>query len=280
MLREIGQKLDQNIFPFVKNGGIVMPSDTATSSLIMGEDSNHVKQERPNRSKTRTRTRSAKWKREAGGQGKACATAQVISSSLQIKYVQELDEVNAAYPGIKVWQQKEGMWLLCQSALLPDALHNATFLCAIPFDLTKRVRSWGFWNGHVWIGPRHTNLPDGSICAYDPSDGTWSPADPLIKLLDIYTLWAVRHLHLQIYDRWPGAQVAHYAYERLTELKKDELCGCGSLDKRYSECCLPNDLRRNRISDAIEFILLGGARRRPPEAVIRFLKEQDNPPSL
>jgi len=277
MLREIGQNLDQNIFPLVKNGGVVVPINPTKPSTIMSEASSNDKPERQNRPETRQRKRASRWQGESR---KTSAAAPVIGSSIQEKYMGELGKLKEAYPGMQIWEQKDGMWLLCQSALLPDALHRAVFLCAIPFDPRKRVRGWGFWNGSTWIGPRHTNMPDGSICAFEPSDGTWLPGDSIVELLDIYTLWAVRHLHLQILNRWPGAQVAHHAYERLTELKEGELCGCGSLTKKYGECCRPKDLKRDRIADAVKFIFDGGADRKPPEDVMRFIKEQDNPPLL
>jgi len=273
ILREIGQQLDQNIFPFVKNGGFVMPSESVISLLNMGEENGHAKSKRQNRPETESRERTTRRQRQTSGCRTTCAATPLISSSLREKYLVELDAVNEAYPGTQVWQQKEGMWLLCHSALLQHSMDTAVFICAIPFVPTIRVRSWAFWNGQNWIGPRHTNLPDGSICAFEPSDGTWIPGDSIIKLLDIYSLWAVRHLHLQRYNFWPGPQVAHYACERLTELKKNELCGCGSLHKRYEDCCFKNDLKRNQIADAIEFILLGGAERQPPGVITKFMRE-------
>ncbi|MDH5518141.1 MAG: hypothetical protein OEY36_10060 [Gammaproteobacteria bacterium] len=279
-LRLIGLQLDKNIFPRVLNGGVVMPSKTAIPSIIMGEVSNDERRKRQKRPETRQGQRPPRWQGETRGRRKTSGATQVISSSIHEKYMDELVSLKEAYPGMKIWEQKDGMWLLCQSALIPNALHRAIFLCGIPFDPRKRVRSWGFWNEGVWIGPRHTNMPDGSICAFEPSDGTWLPGDSIIKLLDIYTLWAVRHLHLQVLNRWPGAQVAHHAYERLSELKEDELCGCGSFTKKYGECCRPNDLRRDRVADATKFIFDGGADRKPPEDVMRFIDEKDTPPLL
>ena len=280
VLKKIGIQLDDSIFPLVKNGGVVAPINPAKPLTIMSEASSNDKPERQNRPKPRQRKGTTRRQGKARARGKTSAAAPVISPSIQEKYMGEFRKLKEAYPGIQVWEQKDGMWLLCQSALLPDALHSAVFICAIPFDPTKRVRSWGFWNGIAWIGPRHTNMPDGSICAFEPSDGTWLPGDSIVKLLDLYTLWSVRHLHLLVFNRWPGAQVAHHAYERLIEIKEDELCGCGSLDKKYGECCKTRDLRRNRIADATKFIFDGGADRKPPKSVMRFLKEQDNPPSL
>ena len=37
ILEEIGYQLDNNIFPLVKNGGIVMPNDSPVSLSTMGE---------------------------------------------------------------------------------------------------------------------------------------------------------------------------------------------------------------------------------------------------
>lgn len=275
ILHEIGQQLDQNIFPIVKNGGFVMPSESVTHLSTLGEENSHVKPKRQNRSKTKSRERTTRKQRKTSGCRTASEATPIISSSLQEKYLAELYPISEAYPDTQVWEQKEGIWLMCRSALLADSMDNAVFLCAIPFDSKIRVRSWAFWNGQSWVGPRHTNLPDGSICAFEPSDGTWSHGDSIIKLLDIYSLWAVRHLYLQKYNIWPGPQVAHYAYERLTELKKNELCGCGSLIKRYEDCCMESDLKRNRIADAIKFILVGGAERKPPEAITNFMKERN-----
>lgn len=280
MLREIGQQLDQNIFPFVENGGIVMPSESAIPPLIMGEDTNYGKAARQNGPETRPWTRSSSWKRQTSTHRSTIAITPVFSSGLHKQYLAELDALNVAYPGTQVWKQEKGMWLLSHSALLRDTQQSAAFLCAIPFFPMVRVRSWGFWNGKSWIGPRHTNLPDGSICAFEPTDGTWLPGNSLVNLLDIYSLWAVRHMHLQKLNRWPGAQVAHYAFERLTELNEDELCGCGSLNKSYGECCRPNDLKRDQVADAVEFISLGGADRKPPEVVLRFMEERNNPPDI
>jgi len=280
ILSEIGKQLDQNIFPYVENGGIVMPNKTAKPLLTMGEVNSNDSSKRQNRSKTRSREGATRRKGQTREHGTTNSATPVILSGLEQIYFSEIDAILEAYPGTQIWKQEEGMWLLSYSSLVTDTMDDAAFLCAIPFLPITPVRSWGFWNATSWIGPRHTNLPDGSICAFEPSDGTWLPGDSIIKLLDIYSLWAVRHLYLQRFGYWPGAQVAHYPYERLIEQKENELCGCGSLFKSYGECCKPKDLKRNKITDAINFISLGGAKRQPPEKIMRFIKEKNNPPSI
>jgi hypothetical protein len=160
----------------------------------------------------------------------------------------------------------------------------ALFLTGISYARAA-VRSWGFWTNLVtppgWIGPRHTNFPDGSICAFFPDDNTWVPGDPLVELLDLYSLWALRHLHLRTVGRWPGAQAPCHPYERLLEFGEREYCSCGS-GLHYAQCCRAADLARNRIADAVNFNLLTrGYNRRPPDTVVGFMSgHQSRPPRL
>jgi hypothetical protein len=183
-----------------------------------------------------------------------------------------------------MWKQEEGLWLFTESALLPGAREKAVFLVGIPYARSRIVRAWGFRAGPplahpLWIGPRHTNFGDGSICAFEPTDGTWMPGDSIITLLDIYSLWALRQMHLQVYGRWPGRQVAHFPYERFIELRGDELCGCGS-DKLYRECCQKDDLSRNIISDAFDYFYCTGKERTPPDTVKIFVQSLNNIPKI
>lgn len=169
------------------------------------------------------------------------------------------------------------MWLLVPSRLLPDLRQHALFLVGVSYA-GAAVRSWAFWADPLarpaWIGPRHTNFPDGSVCAYEPSDGTWSFGEPLVDLLDLYSVWALRHLHLLTFGRWPGPQAVHRPYERLLEINPEEHCGCGQ-DRRYVDCCRDRDLARDRIADAIDFLLWsGGTLRTPPQAVVDFVVSQ------
>lgn len=169
------------------------------------------------------------------------------------------------------------MWLLVPSRLLPGLRQQALFLAGVSYA-GAAVRSWAFWADPLsqpgWIGPRHTNFPDGSICAYEPSDGTWGFGEPLVDLLDLYSVWAVRHLHDLTFGRWPGPQAVYHPYERLLEISPEEYCGCGR-DRRYADCCQALDLARNRIADAVDFLFWsGGNLRAPPQAVIDFVRTQ------
>ena len=275
-LRQIGRHLDEDIYPCVANGGIILPNVSTVSSNL-GKRNKHATQ-RSRRSEARP------WEGTSRREGSSCQTAPFISTSLQNSYEDELDDIHRYYPGTKVWTQGDGMWLLTESALLPGLRRAAIFLTGICYT-SMIVRGWGFWKhpfaGLSWIGPRHTNFPDGSICAFHPTDGTWKFGYPLVELLDLYTLWALRHLHLEVIGRWPGSQAVFHPYERLIELKNNEYCGCGRSNKRYGECCREEDIAKNRLAIAVNFNLFyAGGLRMPPNAIQRSALEQSEPPRL
>ncbi len=176
---------------------------------------------------------------------------------------------------VGVWKQPEGLILLVESAVLQGLSTPAIFVVAIPTDLNLRVKGWGFWGisavGVEWIGPRHTNFPDGSICAFEPSDNTWRLGDSLIKLIDLYTLWALRHLYLKTFGLWPGYQSIHWVYERILEVKSEEFCGCENSNKRYGECCEVKDKSLNIIEAAITYMThCYSGKRNPPKDIIQI----------
>jgi len=284
MLNEIGHQLDENIFPCIKNGGFVTPSKTAVPATIWAEEKNHEKsgQRRP---ETGAWTRPTRWERPPRRGRPTSETTQIVCPILQAAYVSELTAIQEAYPNTRIWLQADGLWLVSESHLLPGLCQKAFFLTGIPFVRTRIVRAWGFWGGvplrfPTWIGPRHTNFPDGSVCAFEPSDSTWNLGDSIVELLDLYTLWAFRHLHLQVYGRWPGRQVARHPYERITELRDDEFCGCGNSDNLYGECCREKDFSMDIAFEAASFLFSAGGMRNPPDTVVDFIREQKAAPRI
>lgn len=282
VLQKIGSDLDNHIYPLVVSGGIVMPSSSTTPTPILGVEQNHEysRQERP---PTRAWKRSQGWQRATSGSRPRPTghTAPVISELLREQYLAELDIVCSCYTNMQYWVQDEGIWLLFESQLLPGYSGKAIFAVAIPFVETVNPRAWAFWSGAKWIGPRHTNFPDGSICAFEPSDLTWSLGDPILNLLDLYILWAIRHLHLAFYDRWPGQQSVHHIFERINELRDDEYCGCGSTPiKLYRDCCKAMDKSVNQVTAAVNFVLSTGGRRTPPNSIISFVNGDAPPPNF
>lgn len=283
MLREIGSQLDLDIYPVVKNGGVVAPGEPTKNKPFLGEKEKTNEEQRQRRSETGPRTGTTRRQRQAERGGAPSPASSIICPDLQVTYKGELSSVQEAYPNTRVWHQPEGLWLLSESALLPGLQQKVLFLIGIPFVRTRVVRCWGFWVGvplkyPAWIGPRHTNFPDGSVCAFDPSDKAWRIGDPIVRLLDLYTLWAFRHLHLQILDHWPGKQVATIPYERITELRENEFCGCGGSNKLYRDCCREKDLTRNLFAEYNYFMLRTGGIRRPPDSVVNFIRLQKEAP--
>ncbi len=283
-LREIGAQLDQNLFPSVYNGGIVMPSETTVSPSTLGKEKNYASS-RQRRPATRPWQGAARRQRQAYRPRPTRGATSVVCSGLQKKYEAELDEVLEAYPGTKCWHQAEGMWLLTDSILLDGLGKKATFLTIIPYIKKFVAKSWGFWTTPIyneWIGPRHTNFPDGSICAFEPRDGTWVGGDRIVTLLDLYSLWALRHLHLKILGKWPGYQSVPHPYERVTELRDDEYCGCANSDRMYVDCCKKHDLARDQPADALDFLLnfANGGSRTPPKDILKFIRHREEPPPI
>lgn len=277
LLKEIGQQLDRNIYPVANDGGFVTPCKTA-AVINQGEDSRY-ENERPKRSETRPWQRATTWQRSTD------KTTPLVCPDVVKWYQSEQDALSKAYPKTQVWKQPEGLIVLTESAILKGLSTPAIFVISIPMDLNLRVKGWGFWGisniSVEWIGPRHTNFPDGSICAFEPADNTWRIGDSLIDLIDYYTLWALRHLYLREYRSWPGHQSIHWQYERFLEVKSEEYCGCENFDNRYGECCEANDKKSNLIKTAIRFMTdCYDGHRRPPNSISQFAVIGNSPPAL
>jgi len=287
LLVKIGRQLDCAIFPKVRDGGIVVPSASTVSPSSLGKEI-HNAGKRKKSPAAESLSRPFPWE-GAPGESKSLAGPWSTSPTSSVVYPvisgypEPLSRVCEYYPGTRVWEQSGGFWLLVKSSLLPNFGRTVTFLIVV-CTTKKQVRGWAFWEsvvGAQWIGPRHTNFPDGSICAYDPSDGTWEFGDPIVTLIDIYTVWALRHLHLEVEGRWPGPQSVPHIYERLLEFRDDELCGCGRSDRKYSQCCKPSDLKANRVTAAIRFgVFTGWSCRRPPDSIWQFIQKRKQPPEL
>lgn len=284
-LREIGRQLDDNLAVNVQNDGIVTPSAAIVSSVTLGEESYNA-EPATGRSETRPRTRAASRQGQAGGYstGRPWAsgrTASLLVPELRAHYEEEIGRITEFYPGTELWDQEQGVWLLVRSSLLYGLTRRAIFATYVSYAALA-VYSWAFWEDLLtpgtWIGPRHTNFPDGSICAFEPDDSTWVYGRPIVKLFDFYSVWAVRHLHLEVFGRWPGRQSVKYAYERILELRDDEFCGCTNGDKLYGDCCKSKDIASSQIPAAIDFFFFSRGRlREPPKAVVDFVHRRSNP---
>ena len=114
-LQRIGKQLDNNIFPRIKNGGIVMPSEIAVQTPKLGKETCYV---RPKQRRPKTRP----WSRTSGRQRKARRSwppreaAPVVRTDIQAKYADEVATVYEAYPNTQIWHQADGLWLLTESS--------------------------------------------------------------------------------------------------------------------------------------------------------------------
>jgi hypothetical protein len=283
-VRAIGLGLDRQVFPRVKDGGVVLPNGAVDLPVQMGKEQRYVEPKRGSAAGSRQGT--TRRQGTPGGSWAAGPAAPLVRRSSAAAYEEDLRQLTGAYPMSQVWFEKDGIWLVAHSTLVEGMGREAVFVVAIPFDPNLRAQGWGFWSrGSLafaqWIGPRHTNFPFGSICAFDPEDNAWSTGDSPTLLLDLYTVWAVRHLFLEFFGRWPGSQTARWPYERRLECREDELCGCGSLTTRYSDCCLSVDLQRDTVRDALSFMIeTHGGERAPPIEVIEFLRTQSVTPQM
>jgi hypothetical protein len=271
-LRLIGRQLDRDDYPDVWDGGFVSPGGQAVPSIPLGE----VQQDEERRARERGPTAGswtwpAGWAWSTGGSGPETTPASsVVRGGLAERYEAQLEEVGLAYPSLRVQREPGGLWLATTAGLLDQWPYRARFLTAVPYR-DAFPKAWAIWEDGSWIGPRHTNAPDGSLCAFDINDGTWKPGQSLVGLLDLFTTWAIRHLHLKLFGTWPGKQVARDISERLYEMTDSELCGCGSLS-RYSGCCKSHDEKIDKLAAAVSFQLRFG-NRRPPDDVIAFLRD-------
>ena len=125
VLQEIGRQLDRNIFPRVKNGGVVMPSETAGPSSTMGVENSNDKTSR------QRRPEAGSWKGTAGRQGSDHGCPWTAPSSAQISgEIQRRTSCGArAYPVPKSGRE-EGLWLLTGN-LLPELQQASFFLTGI-----------------------------------------------------------------------------------------------------------------------------------------------------
>jgi hypothetical protein len=277
-LRVIGNDLAVDRYPRVWNNGRVTPDRHVGSLTNPGAETDNERQ-------ATTGPEPGSWKGAAAGQGKAGgsrssgATASTSVSDLEGRYQSQLEHVERAYPGLRLWRRAEGLWLFVKARLIDGRPESAQFLVAVPYKLNI-PKAWAFWQDGSWIGPRHTNFPDGSICCLYGPDASWSVGQPIVDLLDIYSVWAVRHLYLRVHGHWPGRQVAPLRHERLTETLDDEMCGCGSMVP-YRLCHKGDDAKYNKLGVAVEFELATwGCRREPPKDVVDVLHGGAEPPSM
>ncbi len=283
LLEKIGRDLDREVFPVVWNTGLVLPSRHDGPIKSMGKELIYERQ-----IKNEDGSTAGTWQGSGGAPGTTAPASSTSGSraagqaaplacgDVSPELRNQLNDLVNAYPGTRIWPQGKGLWIFVQSALLPSLGRTAGFVIQVAPQSLLKVRSWGFWLagtiGASWIGPRHTNYGDGSICAFDKDDRTWTFGDSLVGLVDLYSVWAVRHLHLETFGYWPGPQASRYPYERLMEFHDDEHCGCANSGTKYSHCCKPRDREKNLMAMACSYVSHScWTIRQAPKAILDFV---------
>lgn len=262
-LSELGQAFDIGRTPIAFDGGRV-----GFLELNTKETESEPSRERGCATGSRQGT--------AGGQGSANQGPRIGRAEIEALCVAGLDDLRSAYPTL-VYRVEDGLWLVVRSKLLGPDGPQVIFVVAIPFITELAPRAWGFWRAGTcpaFIGPRHTNFPDASICAFGTDDGAWTLDDGSVRLVDLYSSWVVRHLYFMHFGRWPGRQHGLSALYRRMEFHPDEWCGCGA-HRRYKECHQAADaLLSDADARAEHFRIMGSdyCERSPPPSVLKFVK--------
>jgi hypothetical protein len=289
LLKRIGEDLDNEVYPVVHDGGIVEPGQSHSQLEKPGmEDCDERQTTRGPTAGAWTRSAGRPWTagRQAADRSRSAGEATSIFSEHKLNdaMVADLAGVIVAYPTVQFRFTPDLVWLIHSIKPIRGLSETALLVSAYPHDVRLMVKSWAWWgSGLIWIGPRHTNYPDGSICSFEPRDaGAWQRGKPLRNLLDIHVVWIVRHLFLRYFGHWPGSQVFHSVYERLREHRRGELCGGCRSGLKYEQCCRLDDERSDAVERVISFMRQFGNRdRNPPKAVSEFVYGYHKaPPSL
>lgn len=213
---------------------------------------------------------------EAGSRRAPGEAARFGGLDQQVVQLAGLEDLWASYPTV-IKEGDHGLWIVVTSKPLGTDGPQVTFVLGYPYSPKVDPRAWAFWkvgDFPKFIGPRHTNFPDASICAYGPDDGAWSRTDGVVALVDLYSTWVVRQLYLQHFGRWPGKQHGATALYRRTEFRSDEWCGCGS-GARYGECHEELDRALSDAEACAEHVKTMGSEygpRKPPKSVMKFVR--------
>ena len=155
-------------------------------------------------------------------------------------YKAHLSEVRR-YFHVTLVETEEGIWLIVPMWPIGKPGPRFTVALYLPPTIDVTPTAFGFRSSGQLaraIGKRHTNSPEGSICAWSDGDIEWAPGDSPFLLLRLYAEWLLCQLFYQSEGYWPGSQsgmVGAEAVYRWNEFDPREWCDCGS-QKRYGNC--------------------------------------------
>lgn len=217
------------------------------------------------------------WEGRQGSQA-ASDSAYALFGPRRCHFESQLTEVRQHYPETRFASDKAGLWFRVPVYPLGGQSPRATILCCVPDDRRARITSWAYWDERsqiAWVGPRHTNYPDGAVCAF-PLIGYWTDQNGLVSYFDRVCEWLVRQLFLKFEKYWPGPQEGPMgAYYRISEGLPQELCFCGS-NKLYYSCCRGVDLLTDQTRERLAFLGKSSqtdiGKQKPPKLITRFLQ--------
>ena len=196
-------------------------------------------------------------------------------ASLVTRYLGFRPEILLYYPTAHFHVVEHGLWIV--ATLFPLGRRGPCYwVCLfLSEDSVFSPKAFAFSSlGHQPrpVGPRHTNYPDGSICAFTDEDDAWRPGDSPKVLLNLYAEWLVGQLYLSIEKRWPAPQAGMDATYRQLEFKANEWCHCGS-GARYGDCHFEEDakevaeLKKNGLYEELPDRVV-------PQSIITFAKSR------
>lgn len=197
------------------------------------------------------------------------------SQTLIDKYLGFRPEILRYYPSAYFSEVDRGLWIT--ATILPLGKTGPRYWVCLFLADDPRFSPKAFAFDRLSpvpraVGPRHTNFPDRSICAFTDEDDAWRPGDSPKVLLNLYAEWLLCQLFLHFEKRWPGRQTGLDAAYRQQEFDLREWCDCGS-GARYGQCHYEIDaaeVQKLKVSGAYERL----AARVVPLTVVGFAKSR------
>jgi hypothetical protein len=266
------------------------PLQASANGLIEIRPATEVKSEKGNDHDTEQPTHGPaaeprqRWQGARGRRPSDSDTPQRVRRQLG----SQLAELRQHYPDARSWGgDTNGTWLTVSSHPVGAGGPQATFLIAIPNDVRVRIAAWAFWGwgaSATWIGSRHTNYPDGTVCAFPLDGGYWKETESLLPYLDLLSEWAFRQIFLRIKGLWPGPQEGLSAYYRIRETRSGECCPRCKRLTLYDECCRALDEGEPDANDRLGFVAKMGCdvgKQRPHQRTLHFaLGKRPRPPRM
>jgi hypothetical protein len=246
---------------------------------VDGEVSKHEEHESEHDHESRQREEPPAAPAASAASAASEPAGEVGSKTLRERYRVHLEQVRL-YFDLTTIETEEGLWLI--APMWPVGKPGPSFTVALylPDHPSFTPTAFAFRSSGQLaraVGKRHTNSPEGSICAWSDGDIQWAPGESPFLLLRLYAEWLLCHLFYQVAGYWPGQQSALDGVYRWNEFDPREWCDCGS-NKRYGECHRESDEALVRGLKAQGRSVAPPPREMPPSVVAFARSRWRNPP--